>query len=454
MTPYPDRRLFLRGLGAGMALPVFETFLSESAFAKDGAGPLATTETGMPLRTAFLYKPNGVNVAKWSPTGEGKDYRLNVTHEPYAKYKKEFNLFSNLKHENGTSGGDGGGDHARANASFLTGVRPRKTAGADIKLGISVDQVIANQIGDLTRFSSLELSCDPVRKSGVCDSGYSCAYQYNLSWRSATTPMTPESNPRHVFERLFGAGSREERKKSFAARNQQQRSILDFVMEDAKAMNRQLGRNDQLKLDEYMTGVREIERRIERAEKFGLPEDPGVPAPEVVPDAFEDRVRLMMDMMVMAFETDSTRVASFLLSHDGSNQSFREIGVPEGHHSLSHHQRDAQKLEKLAKIDLFYSRQFAYFIEQMQSKKDPDGNSLLYNSQVVWGSGLEDPDRHQHYRLPIIQVGQAGGRIQTGSHLVAPIETPMTNLFLSMMDRVGMQEERIGDSTGRLTVLS
>jgi hypothetical protein len=224
-------------------------------------------------------------------------------------------------------------------------------------------------------------------------------------------------------------------------------------MDDAKALNRQLGRNDQHKLDEYMNGVREIERRIEKNERFGLPGDPGIPAPKDVPDSFEEHVRLMMDMLVLAFETDSTRVASFLLSHDGSNRSFNEIGVPEGHHSLSHHQSNPTKLDKLAQIDLFYSRQLAYFIEQMRSKKDPDGKSLLYNSQVVWGSGLEDPDRHQHYRLPVIQAGQAGGKIETGSHLVAPVETPMTNLFLSLMDKVGVQEERIGDSTGRLSVL-
>lgn len=447
------RRNFLRGLGAAVSLPIFETFLHRSASAANREQRLATTDTGMPLRTAFLYKPNGVNVEKWRPAGKGKAYQLNATHDPYAKYRDEFNLFSNLKHEQGTPGVDGGGDHARANASFLTGVRPRKTAGADIKLGISVDQVIANQIGNLTRFSSLELSCDPVRKSGVCDSGYSCAYQYNLSWRSATTPMTPESNPRLVFERLFGAGSREERSKGFELRNEGQRSILDFVMEDAKALNRQLGRNDQHKLDEYMNGVREIERRIKKSERFGLPGDPGIPAPKDVPDSFEEHVRLMMDMLVLAFETDSTRVASFLLSHDGSNRSFNEIGVPEGHHSLSHHQSNPTKLDKLAQIDLFYSRQLAYFIEQMRSKKDPDGKSLLYNSQVVWGSGLEDPDRHQHYRLPVIQAGQAGGKIETGSHLVAPVETPMTNLFLSLMDKVGVQEERIGDSTGRLSVL-
>jgi len=447
-----NRRQFLRGLGAGIAVPTFETFLPKTTVAAE-AGGLATTASGMPLRTAFLYKPNGVNVAKWTPKGTGKDYQLNATHEPYAKFKDDFHLISHLEHENGTSGGDGGGDHARANASFLTGVRPRKTAGADIKLGMSVDQLIARAVGDQTRFSSLELTCDGVRKSGVCDSGYSCAYQYNLSWRSDTTPMTPEENPRHVFERLFGSGSKEERQKSFAIRNQQQRSILDFVMEDAQQLNKQLGRNDQLKLDEYMTGVREIERRIEKAERFGLPEAPDVAVPEGVPSSYEEHIRLMMDMMVLAFETDSTRVATFLLAHDGSNRNFSEIGVSDGHHSVSHHRQNPQALEKLAKIDLFYSRQFAYFLHQLKSRKDADGKSLLHNSMVVWGSGLADPDRHRHSELPIIVAGQGGGAIKTGLHTDLGEDTPMCNLFLSLLDRVGVKEERFGDSTGPLGIL-
>ncbi|MEX2579721.1 MAG: DUF1552 domain-containing protein [Verrucomicrobiales bacterium] len=448
-----DRRQFLRGLGAGIALPTFESFLPKTACAAGPAAP-ATTASGMPLRTAFLYKPNGVNVEKWTPKGTGKDYELNATQEPYAEFKDDFHLLSHLEHRNGTSGGDGGGDHARANASFLTGVRPRKTAGADIKLGMSVDQVMAAAVGDQTRFSSLELSCDGVRKSGVCDSGYSCAYQFNLSWRSDTTPMTPEANPRYVFERLFGSGSKEERQKSFAIRNRQQRSILDFVLEDAKALNHQLGRNDRLKMDEYMTGVREIERRIEKVEKFGLPDDPGMPVPAGIPSDYEEHVRLMMDMLVLAFETDSTRVATFLLAHDGSNRSFREIGVSDGHHSVSHHKQDPEALAKLAKIDLFYSRQFAYFLEQLRSRKDADGSSLLHNSMIVWGSGLADPDRHRHSELPIVVAGQGGGTIKTGVHTDLGEDIPMCNLFLDLLDRAGVKEERFGDSTGRLGILS
>ncbi len=446
-----NRRAFLKGLGAAVALPSFETFFNTSVAKAAAAKGLATTASGAPLRTAFLYKPNGMNMEKWAIAGTGADFQLAATHEPYAKFKEHLHVLSNLAHLNGTGGPDGAGDHARANATFLTGTRPRKTAGADIKLGISADQVIANAVGDQTRFSSLELSCDGIRKSGVCDSGYSCAYQFNLSWRSDTTPMTPESNPRHVFERLFGSGPKEERERGFALRNQRQRSLIDFVMEDAKALNRQLGRNDQLKLDEYMTGVREIERRIEKAEKFGLPESPDMEMPEGVPGSYEDHIRLMMDLLVLAFETDSTRVATFLLAHDGSNRSFKDIGVPDGHHSISHHQNNPESLDKLAKIDLFYSRQFAYFLEQLQSRKDVDGQSLLHNSMVVWGSGLADPDRHRHTDLPVILAGHGGGTIQTGLRSELGQDTPMSNLFLSLLDRTGVKEERFGDSTGRLS---
>ncbi len=446
-----NRRHFLRGLGAGIALPGFETFLPKITVA--GAKGKAITASGMPLRMAFLYKPNGVNVAKWKPTGTGVDYQFNETQKPFAKFKKDIHLISKLEHKNGTAGKDGGGDHARANASFLTGARPFKTAGADIKLGISVDQYVANEIRDLTRFPSLEMSCDGVRKSGVCDSGYSCAYQFNLSWRSETTPMTSEANPRLVFERLFGAGGKGERRKSLELRNQEQRSILDFVLEDARQMNNQLGRNDKLKLDEYLTGVREIEQRIESMEKFGLPTDPGIDAPKGIPSNYEEHIRLMLDMMVLAFETDSTRVASLLLAHDGSNRSFREIGVPDGHHTVSHHQNKPESLEKLAKIDLFYSRQLTYFLEQVSKKKDADGSSLLHNSMIVWGGGLADPNRHRHSDLPIVLAGNGGGTIKQGLHSELSQDTPMSNLFLSMIDRMGVKADRFGDSTGRLGVV-
>jgi hypothetical protein len=445
-----DRRAFLRGLGVSLALPAFGSLLPARAFAATGQPALATTAGGSPLRMVFLYVPNGVNTKRWRPATEGADYELSPTLEPLAPFKRDFTLFSGLEQRNGTSGGDGAGDHARANASILTGARPKKTAGADIKLGVSVDQFAAQRIGHLTRFPSLELSCDGVRKSGVCDSGYSCAYQFNLSWRSETQPVAPESNPRLVFERLFGAGDNSEREKSFALRQHRQKSILDFVYADARTMHRQLGRNDQQKLDEYLTGVREIEQRIQHAEKFGPLPDPGVPAPAGVPAEYQDHLRLMMDMLVLAFQTDSTRIGTFLLAHDGSNRSFREVGVSEGHHYLSHHQDDPDKLEKIAKIDHFYTQQLAYFLGKMKTTADATGKSLLHNSMVVYCSGLYDGNRHQHNNLPVIVAGKAGGAFQPGRHVKFPSDVPMNNLYLNMLSQMGVKTERFGDSTGLL----
>jgi hypothetical protein len=443
-----NRRQFLRGLGVSVALPALEKFMPLSASAAaSGAGP-ATTATGAPLRLGFLYVPNGVILPHWRPNGEGTGYALNRTMQPLAPFKEDFQIFTGFEHQNGWAGPDGAGDHARANATVLTGVRPKKTAGADIRLGISVDQLAAQHIGHATRFPSLELSCDGVRKSGVCDSGYSCAYQFNLSWRSETQPVAPESNPRLVFERLFGPGKGEERQKSFALRQERQKSIIDFVLEDAGALNRQLGRNDQQKLDEYLTGVREIEQRIQKAERFGPLPDPGVDAPEGIPSSYRDHIRLMMDMLVLAYQTDSTRVATFLLAHDGSNRSFRELGVPEGHHYLSHHQNDQAKIDKITKIDLFYVQQLAWFLKRMRETKDVDGKSLLDNSMLVYCSGLSDGNRHRHDDLPVIVAGRGGGKLNPGRHVNLGSNTPMTNLYVSLLHHLGASVERFGDSTG------
>mgnify|MGYP003640536691 CR=1 FL=1 len=409
-----------------------------------------TTATGAPLRMAVVYKPNGVNYDRWKLEKTGQDYDLSPTLQPLASFKKDFQVFTGFEHQFGWGRLDGAGDHARANATFLTGVRPHKTAGSDIRLGISFDQVMANAIGDQTRLASLELSCDGVRKSGACDSGYSCAYQYNVSWRSETQPMTPESNPRLVFERLFGAGTGAERTENLKRRQVQQRSILDFVMSDAKKLHTALGRNDQQKLDEYLTGIREVEQAIEKSERFGLPPEPGIPAPSGIPGNFSDHLKLMFDMMVLAFETDSTRVATFMQSYDGSNRTFPDVGVKEGHHGLSHHRGKSESLEKLAKIDLFYSEHFAYFLQKLREKKDADGNTLLHNSMVLWGSGLSDPDRHRHDNLPIVLAGNGGGQLTPNRHIQFGENKPMTNLFLSMSEKMGVPIDQFGDSTGKI----
>ena len=444
-----NRRRFLRGLGVCLAVPTFESLAPLRAL---GAGlpQAAITPTGAPLRMAFLYVPNGVNKQQWKPTGTGAEYTLGKSLEPLAPFRDDIQIISKLEQKNGWAGPDGAGDHARANASILTGARPKKTAGADIRVGVSVDQIAARHIGDLTRFPSLELSCDGVRKSGNCDSGYSCAYQFNLSWRSDTTPVPPESNPRLVFERLFGSGKPGERQRNFDQRIARQHSVLDFVRDDAKTMQRQLGRNDQQKLDEYLTGVREIENRIQKAERFRHLPDPHAEAPSGIPANYEEHIRLMGDMLVLAFQTDSTRIGTFLLAHDGSNRSFKDVGVSEGHHNLSHHQNNPETLAKIAKIDTFYIRQLAYFLKRMRETKDRDGKSMLNNSMIVYCGGLGDGNAHSHNDLPVIVAGHAGGAFNPGRHLDPGSSIPMTNLYVSMLNTMGVKLDSFGDSTGAL----
>lgn len=447
-----NRRRFLQGLGVCVGLPALESLTGLKALGAAPAVAGATTPSGAPLRMAFMYIPNGVILDSWRPEGEGADYKLNQTMAPLAPFKKDFSVVTGLAHQHGFANGDGAGDHARANATILTGARPKKTAGADIHLGVSVDQVAAQRVGDATRFASLELSCSGVRKSGTCDSGYSCAYQYNVSWASETQPVAPESNPRLVFERLFGSGDVEERRASFKARQAEQRSILDFIADDARRLSGTIGKSDQHKLDEYLNGVREIERRLARLEQFGDLADPGVPSPSGEPKSYREHIRLMYDMLVLAFQTDSTRIASFMLANDGSNRTFEEAGVRDGHHSLSHHQNDKTKMEKLAKIDHFYIEQLAYFLGRLRDVKDVDGRSLLDNSMLVYASGLSDGNRHKHDDLPVIVAGGAGGAFKTGRHLKVEPQ-PMSNLFVTMLNTMGAKVDQFGDSTGRLDAI-
>lgn len=434
-----------------MALPAFESILAKGAGAAVAGSTLpATTATGAPLRMAFVYVPNGVNLSHWWPKGDGKGLELNRTMEPLQRLKDQVQVISGLDQQNAFGGKDGPGDHARACSTFLTGVRVKKTAGADIHAGVSVDQVAAREVGHLTRFPSLELACDAARKSGNCDSGYSCAYQFNLSWASPSLPMTPEANPRFAFERLFGAGGPGERGRSLRQRLEQQRSILDFVLEDTRALGRELGSKDRKKLDEYLTGVREIERRIQAAERFRETPDPACEAPAGIPASFREHVELMYDLLFLAFRTDSTRVATFLLSYESSNRTFPDIGVTEGHHNLSHHQNKKETLEKIARIDLWYMQQFARFLEKLEEARDADGRSILHNSMIVYGSGNGDGNRHNHNNLPFVLAGSGGGRLAPGHYHKVKAQ-PMNNIFLSLLDRMGVSGvTRLGDSTGRL----
>jgi len=441
----------LKGLGTVLALPALEAMMPSIGSAAEAAAG-ATAAGAIPRRMAFVYIPNGVILENWVPTGTGSNYQLSPTLAPFKNVKDDILVVTGLKHDKAKANGDGAGDHARANATFLTGVQARKTAGADIRAGVSVDQIAASKVGRLTRFPSLELSCDKARQAGNCDSGYSCAYQFNLSWKTETMPMAPENDPRLVFERLFGGGSPNETAKSAALRKEYNKSILDFVMDDAKRLQGQLGVNDKRKLDEYLAGVRELELQIEASEKFNAKEL-DYKKPTGIPKDKSAHFRLMYDLMVLAFRTDTTRISTFLMAHDGSNTPFPEIGIPDGHHNLSHHQNDKTMVDKLKKIDYFHMQNYAYFLEKMKATKEADGTSLLDNSMIVLGSGIADGNRHSHHDLPVIIAGKAGGTIKTGRHLKLPDQVPMTNLYLSMLDRMGVNVPRIGDSTGRMQYL-
>jgi len=443
-----SRRHFLRGVGAYIAVPAFASLRPASLLAAGLAAGnrLAVTATGAPLRAAFVYFPNGAIPALWWPKQEGSDVPFSRTLQPLDSSRELIQVLGGLNHRTAEGGPDGAGDHARGNGTFLTGIRLKKSA-TDLRAGISIDQVLARKLGHLTRFPSLELACETVRKTGACDSGYSCAYQYNLSWSSPTTPVPPESNPRLVFERLLGAGPPGERHANLQRRRVEQRSILDLVLEDARSMQRRLDSPDQHKLDQYLTSVREVETRLGKEERFAAVQDPSMDTPPGVPADYGEYIQLMFEMLVLAFQTDSTRIATLLLAHDGSNRSFDHIGIFEGHHDLTHHQNRPEWIEKVADIDLWYAKQFARFLDKLRKTRDVDGTSLLHNAMIVYGSGNADGNRHTHVNLPVVLAGGGGGTLKPGRYVKHGSE-PMTNLFLGMADRMGVQGlARFGDST-------
>jgi len=446
-----SRRRLLRGLGVCVALPAFESLGQASRLAAGTAERgVATTASGSPLRTAFVYFPNGAIPSAWWPPATGADFPLKRTLAPLEPHRQAIQVLGGLNHRTAEGGPDGAGDHARGGGTFLTGVRLKKSA-TDIRAGTSIDQMIARRIGQLTRFPSLELASDSIHRAGACDSGYACAYQYNMSWSSPTTPMTPEANPRLVFERLFGSGAPGERRANLQRRRLEQRSVLDFVLAEARSMQQRLACGDKDKLDQYLTGVRELESRIEKAERFGDAPDPVIDTPAGIPPDYAEYIQLMYDLIILAFQTDSTRVATLMMAHDGSNRSFDQIGIFEGHHDLSHHQNRKDWIEKVADIDQWYIRQFAVFLDKLAKRKDADGKSLLHNSMIVCGSGNADGNRHTHENLPLLLAGNAGGTLSPGRY-VKHGSKPMTNLFLSMTDRLGIDGlERFGDSTGRIS---
>jgi hypothetical protein len=452
MTPkwHIPRRTFLRGLGTAIALPMLEAMVPPLR----ALGAQAEAKV-FPKRMAFVYVPNGMNMADWTPKAVGASFDLPYILEPLQACRNDFSIISGLALDGARAHGDGPGDHARANAAFLTGCHPRKTPGADIRAGVSVDQVAAAEIGNRTRLQSLELGCEGNRQAGECDSGYSCAYQANLSWKAEATPLPPEIDPRFVFERLFGNTVPGETFEAREKRRRYQKSILDLSLEDAKQLQKQLGRTDRRKLDEYLTAVRELEVRIEQADKFaaGLPDykrPTGIPGG---PDGFEKHIRLMFDLLALAFQTDSTRISTFLLAFDGSNRPYRSLGISEGHHELSHHGYDQAKMKRIAQINHFHATQFAYFLQKLKSIREGEG-TLLDNCMIVYGSGIGDGNAHNHDNLPVLFAGRGGANLQQGRHLRLSHETPLTNLYVSMLDLMGVPAVRVGDSTGKLKELT
>jgi hypothetical protein len=458
-TSFPlPRRHFLKGLGTLVALPFLESIRPIKSLADTSGVTGSAVGSVLPRRMAFIYVPNGINMADWTPKTLGTGFDLPAILEPLKNLQSDFNVLTGLTQDAGRAKMDGAGDHARASATWLTSTRIRKTNGVDIHAGISVDQVAAQRLGRETRFASLELGCDRGQTSGNCDSGYSCAYSYNIAWRTPSSPLPPEVDPALAFERLFSSANRNETAERRARRERDEKSILDFVLEDARVLNAKLGRTDQRKLDEYLTSVRDLERRIQLAKTVGQ-DLPGFQQPTGIPrndrgrPDFQPHSRLMLDILALAFQTDATRVATFVMKHDGSDDPYPQVGVSEGHHTLSHHQNDEEKKAKIAKINRFHLEQFAYFIGKLKSIQEGSG-SLLDQSMILYGSGLADGNQHAHDNLPILLAGRGGGSIQTGRHIRFPKETPMANVFLSMLDRMNVPAERFGDSTGRANQLT
>jgi hypothetical protein len=440
------RRTFLKGMGVTIGLPLLDGM--SPAFAR--AARVAVTP---PVRLAFIYVPNGIVMKDWTPKAAGQGFEFTRILKPLESLREDLFVLSGLDERNGNALGDGPGDHARAGAAFLTGVHCRKTEGADIQNGISADQIAAQALGSKTRFPSIELGCEDSRTVGNCDSGYSCAYTNSISWRGHATPMPPELNPRLVFERLFGTTDFSLDAQTRARRALYRSSILDSVRDDTQQLAGKLGAPDRRKLDEYLSAVREIERRIQTAEKDNRQMTPAIEKPAGIPITLPDYARLMYELQVVAFQADLTRVTTMMLGREGSMRVYPEIGVPDPHHPLTHHRDNPDWIEKVTQINCLHAELFADFLKMLKSTSDGDG-SLLDHSMIVYGSGLADGNRHSHENLPVLLAGRGDGSLKPGRHIVYPSGTPITNLYLGLLDRVGVHSEKLGDSTGRIEQLS
>jgi hypothetical protein len=443
------RRTFLRGLGVAVALPLLDGMIP--AF-----GAVARAASRPVRRLGVIYVPNGVNMKTWAPGSEGAAYALSPTLEPLAPYKDRVLVLSGLcnKEADGLPG-EGSGDHSRSQAAFLTGVHARKTEGSDIYAGVSMDQIAARELGKQTQLASLELALESNEIAGSGEDGYSAAYSGTIAWAGSSTPLPMLSDPRAAFERLFGANDSTD-SKSRHARMLKDRSILDAITGELSHMNKVLGPGDRLKINEYVESVRDLERRIQRAEEQSERELPTMNQPGGAPEAFGDYARLMFDMMALAYQADLTRVATFLVGREKSSRAFPEIGVPEAHHPVSHHQNRPDLLEKKHKIDRLHVSLFAQFLEKLKNTPDGDGN-LLDHSMILYGAGMADSDGHIHHNVPVVVAGGGAGQLKTGRHLRVgdeSRETPLTNLHLTLLDKMGIPAEKLGDSTGTVATVS
>ena len=433
------RRTFLRGLGAGLALPLLDAMVPAlSALAQTAANPVR--------RLGFVYIPMGMNAAAWTPKGEGRIAELSPSLASLMPFLDQVTVVTNLELRNAYTAGN----HASANCAFLSCSQAKRTEGSDYQLGTTVDQIAAKNIGKNTPIPSLEIGTDLIAQVGNCDNGFACAYQNNLSWSSSTTPLPTEADPRVVFERLFGDGGSPERRR---AELRKSGSILDWMTEDMARLRRELGPGDQTRLSQYLDSVREVERRIQMAEQQkdgSLFLD--LERPASVPAVWEDHVKLMFDLQVLALQADTTRVVTFQLARETSTRTYPHIGVPDPHHPVSHHSNDPEKLAKLAKINAHHVSLFAYLVEKLRATPDGDG-SLLDHSIYMLGSGMGNPDVHDHSNLPIVLAGGGAGKLKGARHIKYEQQTPLANLHLTLLDKVGVHLDSFVDSTGKVAEL-
>jgi hypothetical protein len=435
------RRTFLRGIGTTLALPLLDGMVPAMA---------ATRQTSAkPVnRMSVVYVANGMIMPKWTPATEGAGFELTPILEPLASFRDQMLVLTGLTHNEGRARPEEStGDHARAGATYLTGVHPRKTEGADVRAAVSADQIAAKELGKYTQLASLELCVDNPVLLGQCEAGYTCAYMNTICWSTPTTPMPMENRPRAVFERLFGDNDSTDP----AVRLRQiqtDRSILDSVTEKVSGLLNGLGPTDRAKLTEYLDAIRDVERRIQKAEEQSARELPTIERPAGVPARFDEHAKLMYDLQVLAYQTDLTRVSTFMTGREFGGRTYNEIGIPDGHHSLTHHEYKQEKIDKVIRINIYQAKNFAYFLERLRSTPDGDG-SLLDHTLILYGGSLSDGNLHFHTNLPILLVG---GGIKGGRHLRYPDNTPMTNLLLTILDMVKVPIEKLGDSTGRLNI--